>query len=1075
MIKAIVDRAKSEIVSRPLVAIDIILEAFAEIKREGTPFPTPELLTSFSQAVLESERVKKELWADDPVAGLFNRELSQNTRRFISVCLLRLLSSNDECYDLADFSIKAFTLFNDVLSEDLYPLLRIDRGDQTYEKQRKLKDVVSLTENELSNIILSLNSLEVLSRPLFRQRFMQSLMNNKSRVVIWPFLPRRPLDVWLAEVFDAAENYLKETETTMVQAYKKSQVILDAYLQETEHCGTKYSREYLGGLIRKLASLLQKHFENNPLSKPARLTISPWEKKYPFSTLGRSFNLGFIIENHGPGHAFEVYLQFTEVTDLSLEKAEIYVGHLGPTSIAVEIPVEVEHATDLVIMEGEVHWNNFDNTTGQDTFSFGLGAQRSDIDWDSLKNKEPYSLEPVKTEEELVGRSEILNQLAAQTHADSISSSYISGQKRIGKTSIAKTLQTRLTQPGSRACFVINLEVNSCLGSTAETTIQNLGKKLCEEIQKADERLSNLEIPDFVDALSPLSDFLDSVLHVAPDCRILFILDEFDVLPFELYRRGSIGSAFFGPLRAISGKPPFGFILVGGERMDLILDQQGIALNKFTPVPVDYFDRERHWHDFQDLVRKPVAQWLEISDKALERLFEQTSGNPFFTKLICRSLFELMRKRRDCDVTPKEIEEATRFALSNMGRNSFIHFWEDGIYPIGERFEEVLLQRKKMMVVLAETLRQHSKASWENIIVHAKKQNLPEPVVMIELDDFVRRQVLVTDGDIYEFKVPFFGEWLKEKGIREIAPTFVDPDMISKLTRQDEEAYVRSEEIVEWVKAKNVSYKGQTIGEERVRAWLRQFGRNKDQRLMFQVLQNLNFYDRSRIRTKLKEAHNMVVRGLIRRLEVGKRKRDDILVSYLDNPGKSGARYAKLYAEENDIYRGENGNVVERGKLCQALKEKQGLQALVFIDDFIGTGRSASDYFKMLVEEQEYGDALRNCGLRLFYIALCGFEAGKSTVEDTLEELGVDVEVRICDSLDETDRCFSDTSGIFLNANDREIARQIAYKKGRLLERHAPLGYGECEAIVVFEDSCPNDTLPILWAETKDWTPLFKR
>src|SRR5260370_7825185 len=91
--------------------------------------------------------------------------------------------------------------------------------------------------------------------------------------------------------------------------------------------------------------------------------------------------------------------------------------------------------------------------------------------------------------------------------------------------------------------------------------------------------------------------------------------------------------------------------------------------------------------------------------------------------------------------------------------------------------------------------------------------------------------------------------------------------MILKLTRQEEEAYVRSEEIVEWVRARNISYKGQTIGEERVRAWLRQFGSNRDQRLMFQVLQNLDFYNGSLIRSKLKDSHIIVRRALSPRNE----------------------------------------------------------------------------------------------------------------------------------------------------------------------------------------------------------------
>ena len=247
---------------------------------------------------------------------------------------------------------------------------------------------------------------------------------------------------------------------------------------------------------------------------------------------------------------------------------------------------------------------------------------------------------------------------------------------------------------------------------------------------------------------------------------------------------------------------------------------------------------------------------------------------------------------------------------------------------------------------------------------------------------------------------------------------------------------------------------------------------------MFQILQHLTFYSRDQIRHKLKEAHGMVVRDL-RDLDIswskgeGKRKRSDILISYLDTPGKSGASYAKLYAEENDIYRGEGGNVVELGKLGQVIEQKQNLQALVFIDDFIGTGDSASEYFKKL--SGEHGEMLRNSGLRIFFIALCGFVNGKSRIEQLLEELHLSVSVRICDPLDETARCFDDVSRIFPNSLDRDRARKIALHYGMKLEKKAPLGYGDCEATIVFEDSCPNNTLPILWAETNDWIPLFRR
>src|SRR5262249_28302653 len=135
-------------------------------------------------------------------------------------------------------------------------------------------------------------------------------------------------------------------------------------------------------------------------------------------------------------------------------------------------------------------------------------------------------------------------------------------------------------------------------------------------------------------------------------------------------------------------------------------------------------------------------------------------------------------------------------------------------------------------------------------------------------------------------------------------------------------------------------YKGRRVGSEDVRAWLEQFGENTDQRLMFRLLENIRFYSEDELRSKMTEAHGIVSRGLVERRSHRQVKRSDILVSYLDGPGKSGAHLARLYVDENGIYK---DNLVELGQLRHALS-CDGIQAVVFVDDFVGTGDSACSY-----------------------------------------------------------------------------------------------------------------------------------
>jgi len=1060
---------------QPILAIDYALDAVSTEKQSTNDLLQPEIIELFYQAILKSQGINEESGGSKLVLALFNNELSQQKKRFIGICLLRLLNINENLFrnDTA-LRNKSFNLFDEVFSSDLYKQLNIDIKNQTYEKQSRLKDVVVNLEQEFSSLITSFTSLDSIRD--FRHNFFQKINNRLFKAILIPFLlPELIDDVKLKEIFNSLEDYVAEQGIKKLQIFEKAHSLLADYLLVSKQHGSKYSCAYLGIFAEKAINLLETDFKNNPLSKPAKLIILKSEKKYPLSIIGAEFALDLVVKNLGPGQAFDVSLREIEVSDnIQVNDSERYLGHLELTSIPVPISCKVTRIDNQAILLGELIWKNFDKSEGKEEFCLELESQDHDIDWESLAIEEPYSLEPVITEDELVGRTEQLNGLIARAKANSVGSSYIFGQKRVGKTSVAQTLKTRLNKLIPCNYLVIYLEGGDYVHSQPSRTIENLGRKLCEKIQQIEPKFSSLQIPAFDGALAPLSDFLESVVRIVPEFRILFILDEFDELPIDIYKRSPIGDTFFLTLRSISAKPNFGFLLVAGEKMEFIISTQGDALNKFKHVRIDYFDNPQS--DFKDLVRKPVVKWnIEVSDRAVYELYQQTGGNPYFTKQICGELFKLIVNRRDGHITPKEIEDATNTTLNNIASNSFLHFWEDGIFETGDRAEEISMNRRKILLSLAETSRKYFELTRERIIEQALKYGLSESTIKNELRDFERRQVLVSKDDIYDYRVPLFGRWLQEKGVNEIITTFTDLDSILQRKKQEEEAYVRSEEIVKLISHWG-TYQGRSITEDKVRAWLNQFDENSDQRLMFRILENLKFYTKDNIRTKMKEAQGIIIRGgvSVRKYETEKqRKRSDILISYLDAVGKSGAEYAKLFADENEIY---YGNVIERSKLNQVLKDEKKIQqikALVFLDDFIGTGGSACKYFQELVDE--CGDLLRNTSFKIFLIAISGFQEAQASVEHRLSDLNLIAKVHICDPLDESAKVFSDKSRVFTNPDNLARAKFIAYQYGSNLVKFNPLGYGTCEAIVVFAESCPNNTLPILWSDSKDWIPLFKR
>ena len=74
------------------------------------------------------------------------------------------------------------------------------------------------------------------------------------------------------------------------------------------------------------------------------------------------------------------------------------------------------------------------------------------------------------------------------------------------------------------------------------------------------------------------------------------------------------------------------------------------------------------------------------------------------------------------------------------------------------------------------------------------------------------------------------------------------------------------------------------------------------QRVLFSLLQRTRVYSETVVRERLSTLHELFKPSLPEFVQKRRReRRKDILVTYVDGPGKSGASYASLYAEENAV------------------------------------------------------------------------------------------------------------------------------------------------------------------------------
>lgn len=1063
------------ITKEPLKAFDLVL---VDNRERGLPSAEKRknkililrcILSVGGHAVEAEINDDKEI--EEVAMRFLDRFHEMKNRENVAACYARIL--NEDEMEWARSSLwrpKIIKAFDDLLSDSLYKEWKLNPKLQGHEKAPLLADIVKKQDKEFRAALDSLVSLESLGQ--HRQKLLSCINNKTGQFLLKPFLPIN-VDTLLTDVYKCVQDYQEQKESVgVMDAYSDAKDRIKYISYILKNFQTSYCLSIAEVLDNRLLMMVEQSFSNNKAARPASIELDAQAKKYPLHNIGGNINVSLIVKNTGAGYSYETEMEVVCDDNIKLDTTRIIIGRLPPSeNQIITLSGTVEKAIDHVDFLILTQWVDFDKQKRVLDSKIRIESQRSDVDWGALSQTDPYSLEPVENERQLVGRKEVLSKIMASIKAPNVGSFIIHGQKRVGKTSIAKVLQNQLD---SQEYITVYLEAGDYVMPTATATVNRLGTVLCKKITDFDDRASHIPVPNFEEAFSPITDFLDDLARITKDKRIIIILDEFDRLPYDLYIKGPWGDSFFLTLRSITSRQNIGFIVIGGERIAHIIDSQGVHLNKWNMVPVDYFSRELDWADYQELVQRPVSGFLDFTEDALLALHELTAGNPYFTNLICQYIFRNAINSRDCYITRVEVMLAFERALKNTGENAFQHFWDDRIFETGDKATEKSIRRRKILIALCDIMKFHKPAKGIDVSRHSLVKDMP--ALESDLKEFTTRKVLVgnvvgkLDDHEYEFKVEFFYRWLRERGVQNIIASFSDLDAVLLERQREEELKIQSDEIMHLVDGWS-TYRGQKITTDKVRAWLEQFPGIREQRVMYKLLKNLHFYSNAFLRSKMKEIHDIVVRGLGREKERYQRKRSDIVVSYLDKVAKSGADFASLYADEAGIY---VENVIEKDKLIDEIKKRTDIKAVIFIDDFVGTGDQASTYLRDI---QESINKVIEQNLKVIFIAVVVTKDGWAKVREVVDTLGISVEIHYCEVLNETDQIFGENSKVFPDLNEKELAKITALKYGKLLVKDNPLGYGGVGVGVVFERSCPNGTVPILWAEGSklNWVPLFKR
>ena len=1017
--------------------------------------------------------------ARDTCNVLFRRKNNLRERNFIAVCLLRLLCRNDAAiWDNKDFRTSAFRLFDRQICS-IYGYFEITENDQNHEKLQKLAAAESSVLTSFDNITNSIVDLR--SADDIRQNFMRTLNSDLNRLFLNEFVTSTTLinNSSIGKIFKTLEAYNQASsmEERFV-SFPKVEQEFNSFLNEARKCRTILANRCIIAPLEKIYCYIRADFESNDATKPTEVLISEFDRKYPLHEQNRGIKLKFRVANTGPGYAFDIQIKCDEMDGLTPCDPE-NLGNLAPkdaSELVLDTTVETVKEKQPIVI-GTLSWWNFDRSEEQTReFIFELKPQLANLNWDNLKEQQPYSLEPINEAKDLVGRTRLMEQLGARLRADKIGSSIIYGQKRVGKTSIAEVLKATFeTIPNYT---VVSVPIISLDTTTPESLVADLGTTIVNEVKAASTLFTHLEEPRFGSALAPLRNFFRDARKITPNHRFIIILDEFDEIPTDMVQGGEIGQTFFNNIRAISSMGFVGFVLVGGENMQIVTGLTQQQLNKMSPFQVDYFDKRQYRSDFQDLVQKPTEETIEFNDAAINALYEMTEGHPYYTKVICGEIYSKVCEDRNAFVSEDNVEQAVQLTIESLDLNAVSHLWIDGINRRYDRAQsdDIQTQRRRFLIAFAQIRRRQESISKNDLCSSSLLRNVDVDRVM---ENYINRGFLIEEADRYRWKPRIFERWLIEHGFSMLTGEFLNESEIMRMKEEEEKAYVSDSEIVELCDEWG-SYRGAPITPPHVRAWLEQFEYKTEQKQMFALLRHVNFFSQYRIREKIRELHEEVQRIIagtkVSRPWDKRHARPDILLSSLDSsPGKSGSSFARVYAKENNIY---VNNVASCDEIRKVIDENSQIRAIVFVDDIIASGGTTGRHLKWLNEE--LGELIRHQKLMVFIASVCGIRVGIEKIKDALEDLSLSAQVKVVvgEYLDESDQCFNNQSGAFSSLEDQHKAKRIAEEYGKKLEKGHPLGYDNGQLLVVFSDNCPNNTLPILWKKSTgkvNWRPLFKR
>jgi uncharacterized RDD family membrane protein YckC len=354
---------------------------------------------------------------------------------------------------------------------------------------------------------------------------------------------------------------------------------------------------------------------------------------------------------------------------------------------------------------------------------------------------------PVRGGDKFFGRQDILNEIGETLGKKSgVKSIILYGARRTGKTSLLFRIKDGVL---GQSVFPVYLDMQSLAGTSVQSFLRSLvnivQNELWERKHIASENLPRLQGEI---TFSFLQEFFQSALNILNTELLFLLLDEYEVLQSYFLDRDIARQLQF----LLETQPKLFVIFAGSQKVEALKEKNFLFLldiSRYIKISFLKLDEARR------LIIGQSQGRLEFAQGVPEQILELSAGHPFYTQLICQSIFDMLEGHGTVEAS--HVEQAVEQFLQNPSPHLIL------------TWKALALDQKVVAATLAD--QQSERERWvepEQVVKHLHSEKYPihlgrgevqEALGVLREIDWIEKREGVRR---YRFTMELVRQWIAE-------------------------------------------------------------------------------------------------------------------------------------------------------------------------------------------------------------------------------------------------------------------------------------------------------------------------